>query len=117
MTAVGLAPLSNQLGIIFKSNAASIEDFADMVTQIQISQVYPNPTSDFIHLKFSSDGGGMLSISVFDPLGNRVIYLEPKVYGIGEFDEILDLRGLRKGNYFVQLSSPKHQVTEHFMVY
>ena len=59
----------------------------------------------------------MLSISVFDPLGNRVIYLEPKVYGVGEFMEILDLRGLRKGNYFVQLSSPKHQVTEHFMVY
>ena len=102
---------------IFKSNAASIEDFADMVTQIQISQVYPNPTSDFIHLKFSSDGGGVLSISVFDPLGNRVIYLEPKVYGVGEFMEILDLRGLRKGNYFVQLSSPKHQVAEHFMVY
>jgi hypothetical protein len=80
------------------------------------ASVAPNPTSDFIHMKFSSDGGGKLAISVFDPLGNRVIYLEPKEYGTGEFIEVLDLRGLRKGNYFVQLSSPKYKAAEHFML-
>lgn len=101
---------------IFKTNAASVEDFSDLVTNTQILQVWPNPATDLINIKFHCDGGGKISISVFDPLGNRVFYKEPTEYGVGEFNEMIDLRGLRKGNYFIQISSPMYSSSEHFIL-
>lgn len=101
---------------IFKSNPMGIEDVADMMTQIEISGVWPNPATDFVKVEFVSDGGGKLSLSVYNPLGQRVYYTDPKEYGVGRFEIEIDLRDMRKGNYVVQLNASKKSVSRMLLV-
>jgi hypothetical protein len=96
---------------IFKSNPMGLEDFADLMTQIEISNVWPNPTTGKFKLSFNSDGGGKLGISVYNPLGERVVFHEPKEYGVGRFEIEFDLSGFRKGNYILQLSANQKTVS------
>ncbi len=96
---------------IFKSNPMGLEDFADLMTQIEISNVWPNPTTGKFKLSFNSDGGGKLGISVYNPLGERVVFHEPKEYGSGSFEIEIDLSGFRKGNYIVQLTANQKTVS------
>ncbi len=96
---------------IFKSNPMGLDDFADFMTQIEISEVWPNPSRGKFQVAFNSDGGGRLALSVYNPLGERVYYREPKEYGIGRFEIEIDLQGLRKGNYIVQLSANQKNVS------
>jgi hypothetical protein len=93
-----------------------IEDVADMMTQIEISGVWPNPATDFVKVEFVSDGGGKLSLSVYNPLGQRVYYTDPKEYGVGRFEMEIDLRDMRKGNYVVQLNASKKSVSRLLVV-
>jgi len=96
---------------IFKSNPMGIEDFADMLTQVEISNVWPNPSSGKFQVRFNCDGGGKLALSVFNPLGERVVYLEPKEYGVGSFEVDFDLTGMRTGNYIVQIHANQKTVS------
>lgn len=101
---------------IFKSNPMGIEDIADLMTQIEISGVWPNPATDFVKVEFVSDGGGKLGLSVYNPLGQRVYYFEPKEYGVGKFEIEIDLRDMRKGNYVIQLNANKKSVSRMLVV-
>lgn len=96
---------------IFKNNPVGIDDLADLMTQIEISNVWPNPTTGRFSLSFNSDGGGKLGVAVYNPLGERVIFHEPKEYGVGSFEIELDLSGMRKGNYIVQLTANQKSVS------
>jgi uncharacterized protein (DUF1501 family) len=101
---------------IFKSNPMGIEDIADLMTQIEISGVWPNPATDFVKVEFVSDGGGKLGLSVYNPLGQRVYYIEPKEYGVGQFEVEIDLRDMRKGNYVIQLNANKKSISRMLVV-
>jgi hypothetical protein len=90
---------------IFKNNSASIEDFADFMTQISISNVYPNPAVDHSIVQFRTDGGGKLKLRLFDPLGNLVQEYFDEDFSVGTHEYKLDLRGLKPGNYILQLRS------------
>lgn len=96
---------------IFKSNPMGIDDIADLLTQVEISNVWPNPSNGKFKLSFNCDGGGKLGISVFNPLGERVLYYEPKEYGIGNFEVEFDLTGMRNGNYIVQVHANQKTVS------
>jgi hypothetical protein len=96
---------------IFKNNPMGIDDIADLLTQVEISNVWPNPSNGKFQLSFNSDGGGKLGISVFNPLGERVLYYEPKEYGIGNFEIDFDLTGMRNGNYIVQIHANQKTVS------
>lgn len=97
---------------IFKNNAASIEDFADFMTQISIANIFPNPAMDQSTVQFRTDGGGRLKLRLYDPLGNLVHEYLDEEFSVGTQEYTMDLRGLKPGNYILQLRSNVKSVTE-----
>lgn len=101
---------------IFKNSAANLEDFADFMTQINLRSVYPNPCRGHSTVKYSTDGGGELSLSLYDPMGTRITEFFNKPHQAGEHAYRMDLRGLKSGNYIVQLKSNLKSFTEVIQV-
>jgi len=101
---------------IFKNSAANLEDFADFMTQINLRSVYPNPSRGHSTVNYSTDGGGVLSLSLYDPMGTRITEFFNKPHQAGEHAYRMDLRGLKAGNYIVQLKSNLKSFTEVIQV-
>lgn len=88
---------------IFKSNPAGIEDWADLMSRIQLNDPWPNPARGSCNLSFRTDGGNV-EIKLFDPLGNLLKTPVSSNFPAGEHRVTLNLEGLAPGNYFVQMS-------------
>jgi len=88
---------------IFKSNPAGLEDYLDLVSRISISEPYPNPAIEACKVRISSDGG-QVELKLFDPLGRELRVLLDERVVPGEQEIEVDLRGLRPGNYVLQLA-------------
>jgi uncharacterized protein (DUF1501 family) len=102
---------------IFKNNLAQLEVFADYMTQIAISTVFPNPAHDASRISYRTDGGGKLKLNLFDAMGNKVHEFFHKNHAPGDYEYEMDLRGLRPGNYFVQLNSSIKSASFALMVH
>jgi uncharacterized protein (DUF1501 family) len=97
---------------IFKNSLSTLEDFADYMTQIRMMPVFPNPASEFVLVDFETDGGGELSLNLYDPLGNKIQTVFKRSFAVGMYQERVDLRGLKSGNYILQLSSNVKSTTQ-----
>jgi uncharacterized protein (DUF1501 family) len=91
---------------IFKNNIAKIDAFADYMTQIYLSDVFPNPAKDTSVVRYSTDGGGWLQLRLYHPMGSLVHEYFSKNHAPGAYEYEMNLRGLAPGNYIVQLKSP-----------
>jgi uncharacterized protein (DUF1501 family) len=100
---------------VFKANPAGIEDFADLVSRLYLHDVYPNPAQGEANFRFFTDGGNV-ELCLFDPLGNRIRTMASGKHGMGEHEVRLDVRGLRPGNYFYQLSQGNRKLTKVLVV-
>jgi hypothetical protein len=70
------------------------------------AEVFPNPTSGKLTVKFSSDNEAPCTISVSDLTG-RILKSETHSSVVGENENILDLSGLTKGIYFIRIGNGK----------
>jgi uncharacterized protein (DUF1501 family) len=96
---------------IFKSNPATIEDFADLMSRIELKDPYPNPAYGKTNISFYTDGGNV-ELQMFDALGNMINTLVHNKYSRGEHTQEIQLDGLRPGNYFIQLSQGNRKATK-----
>ena len=71
-------------------------------------EVYPNPTSDFLHIQYNAGQSGILQATVFDVLGHLVVASTP-LYQPN--DAQLDCTSWQAGVYFLQLRDPITQAT------
>ena len=95
---------------IFKGSSVSITDFADMVSRIKLYTPYPNPCEDRAEIKFSTDGG-RITINVYEPMGQLVKVAYSGNVQSCEQVKLIDLTGLRAGNYFVQLQQGSNRTS------
>ena len=69
-------------------------------------KVFPNPTADVLHIRYSADQDGWLEVSVFDVLGHLVVantlLRQPD-------NSQLDCASWQAGVYFLQLRDPATQ--------
>jgi PKD domain-containing protein/metallopeptidase family M12-like protein/type IX secretion system substrate protein len=70
------------------------------------AEVFPNPTSGKVTVKFSSDNESLCTISVSDLTG-RILKSEKYTSVVGDNVRILDLSGFTKGIYFVCIGNGK----------
>ncbi len=101
---------------IFKNSAADLESFADFMTQVSLREVFPNPSNGHSIVRYTTDGGGELALSLFDPMGTRITQFFHKAHSPGDYEYKMDLRGLKPGNYIVQLKSNVKSFTEVIQV-
>ena len=70
--------------------------------------VFPNPTSDLLHIQYSAGQNGALEASVFDILGHLVVSNAPLSQPEGSQ---LDCSAWQAGVYFLLLRDPATQAT------
>jgi len=96
---------------IFKSNPAGLEDWADLMSRIQLSDPFPNPAREQVSIKFYTDGG-KIDLVLFDALGNQIRTLGSGMHTAGEHELTVQISGLAPGNYFVQLGQGNRKATK-----
>jgi len=90
---------------IFKNSMSNIEDFADLVTQIGMDAIQPNPISHEGTLNFSTDSGGFISLNLFNAQGSMIKTFFSKDLSAGSHTYIANFEDIPNGNYILQLSS------------
>ena len=101
---------------IFKNNLSKIDTFADFMTQISLGTIFPNPAKDKAVVSYRTDAGGNLQLRLYDALGRLVYMYFDRSHIAGEYEFEMDLKGLKPGNYMVQLSSPLKSDTQVIQV-
>ncbi len=66
-------------------------------------QVFPNPTTDFLHIQYSADHNSQLEAAVFDVLGHLIV---DQVSLDRPDDSLIDCSTWQAGLYFLQLRDP-----------
>lgn len=100
---------------IFKANKASIEDYVDLVSRISLNNIYPNPAVQNAQISYFTESGHV-KLSVFDATGQLVSVLKDEWHGHGTYVADFNVVGLRKGNYYIQLSQGEKRITEVLLV-
>lgn len=71
-------------------------------------EVFPNPATDFLAVRFSADKGQRLAVNVFDVVGRAMLLNQPLTEPDGS---LIDCRIWQPGVYFVQLLDPSSKAT------
>lgn len=80
------------------------------INNIQVQfDIYPNPTSDVINVKFDLRNSGSYNLSVYDMSGRNVKKISYKAIA-GENHIKTDISGLQNGNYIIRLESGNHVI-------
>lgn len=84
-------------------------------TDVDISQPYPNPATDHISMKISSEKGEMLKIKIFDQMG-RLVY-SAGLQGVnGEETITINTGSFANGVYNMQVSSDRRGSTNRLFI-
>jgi sugar lactone lactonase YvrE len=83
---------------------------------VEISSCFPNPCRTRCRLEYANPRGTPVRLSVFDPLGRKVITLVDRVQEAGRNSVELDLAGLPPGVYFCRLVAGSEDRTVKMML-
>jgi len=95
------------------TNTAAIREFPMPVSAVEL---YPNPSSELSQLNFQLKKSGNVTIELSDVRGRRVKEFLNENRPAGSCSQILDLRGVEKGVYFVGISSGQGKVTRKLLL-
>ena len=84
--------------------------------KIALAQNYPNPFSESTTISYSLLTPGLVTLSVYDLLGNMAIELFNENQAAGEYSIKADLKSLSAGVYFYQLRSGAEQHTKKMII-
>jgi hypothetical protein len=87
----------------------------DLVSRISLNKIYPNPATENTDIEYFTESGNV-KLTVFDAMGQQVAILKEGWHGHGTYTVNFDVRGLRKGNYYVQMSQGEKRQTEVLLV-
>lgn len=76
---------------------------------------YPNPFTKEIQIQYYLHEAENITAILYDAKGQKVMEKEISGNAIGLHEETLNLEKLSKGNYFLQLSSPKGKTTKEIV--
>jgi hypothetical protein len=77
-------------------------------------KLYPNPTSDMLHIAFEAGTAGPLTITIFDVRGVPV--KQWHIQADVQYNTSLPVRDLPAGHYMVNLQGVYKQMTQHIMI-
>jgi hypothetical protein len=100
------------------------KDIKRNVTQVGIKEqsvlnslrVYPNPTSDVLHINYNLNNASNVKIDVVNTHGQIIKSINNSVKSTGIQTEYIDLTGIAKGIYFVQLTTANETKVEKLIV-
>lgn len=78
----------------------AVHQAADLKASLE---VFPQPATNTMHLRFNNKKQAQLSISLMDISGRTVLYLPAQDFAAGQNETTVDLSHLQGGIYFLQL--------------
>ena len=75
-------------------------------------QVYPNPTSTELHVRFNLPNEVEVSIALYDLQGNLILEKKMGNKIAGEHQEKIDLKDLPQGTYFFRITGKQNSITK-----
>ena len=79
-------------------------------------KVYPNPASDNINISFVLPKPSNVSIRIYDMKGREVKLVNHTNKSFGANNTAIDVRGLSKGTYIVNLTAGEHSVSSKIII-
>jgi hypothetical protein len=72
---------------------------------------FPNPTGDFVNLKYFNETPGKIRIHLMDMLGREVRLFSDSFKEIGQIEERFDVTDLNDGLYFIKLDTEQRSIS------
>ena len=95
---------SGMTGVIIVENATSVNNDEITVEDFELKQNYPNPFNPSTKISFVIPTGGLVSLKVFNVLGNEIATLLNDQLFAGAHTVLFNADGLSSGIYFYALT-------------
>ncbi len=83
---------------------------------VDVFDISPNPSSDFINLNFTSNNIQALEVVIFNVVGQLVLQKNIKT-SIGDNNKMIDISSLSGGTYILQLNNKEKSEQKTFIVH
>jgi hypothetical protein len=107
----------------FDVSIVSVEDEDHLISDFQLFQNYPNPFNPITKIKYtipnvtlSKVEGSLVSLKVFDVLGNEIAALVNEEKPAGSYEVEFDASSLSSGIYFYELRTGNHTQAKKMML-
>jgi len=88
----------------------------NIVAQFKLHQNYPNPLNPSTNIKYEIPERSLVTLKVFDVLGNEVTTLVNQIKEAGSYESNFNADGLTSGIYFYQLKAGKFIETKKMIL-
>ncbi|MCB0824434.1 MAG: T9SS type A sorting domain-containing protein [Bacteroidales bacterium] len=86
------------------------------VSNFEVSQVYPNPSSGQVGINLKLDRSSEVSIVIMNVMGQQVQSLNSKAFEAGSHPFNFDVSDLDAGVYYLSVTSGEQQITRKFVI-
>lgn len=101
---------------LFKSGCSASLSTDDILLEKSEIKVYPNPTSDFINIKFFGTNE-VTKITLYNTIGGVVKHITNKTYSSIQHSLKINIQSLPKGNYFIHYQTKSTSKTKKLLKY
>lgn len=122
----GTLYIGTHLSSTFQNHVRNLIAIRDTVTSVgnnekeifnyKLELNYPNPFNALTHIRYSIPQSGMVSLKVYDILGNEVYVLVNNYQSVGKYDFMFEVNNLSSGIYFYQLTSGNYSETKKLIL-
>jgi hypothetical protein len=93
-----------------------VEINLDVPLQLQLYKTFPNPATSRATLRYELPHSGLVRISLYNTLGQRVLDPVNRVMSAGRHQRTLDLNQLGSGLYFIRIETESGSITRKLVV-
>ncbi|MCL4279679.1 MAG: T9SS type A sorting domain-containing protein [Ignavibacteriaceae bacterium] len=100
----------DDIGVFYYTIPTDVSNITEPLYDFSLEQNYPNPFNPSTKIKYSIPSvalsgveGSLVTLKVFDVLGNEVTTLVNEEKPSGEYEVVFDAAGLSSGIYFYKL--------------
>jgi hypothetical protein len=116
VTAVDYAGNNSEVSQKVFALVTDVETGVEIPTVYELGQNYPNPFNPSTVIKFSIPNSGLVSLKVFNILGQEVVTLVNEIKPIGIYEVAFDASNLTTGLYIYRIESGDFTATKKMML-
>jgi hypothetical protein len=116
VTAVDYAGNNSEVSQKVFALVTDVEPGAEIPTVYELGQNYPNPFNPSTVIKFSIPNSGLVTLKVFNILGQEVVTLVNEIKPIGIYEVSFDASNLTTGLYIYRIESGDFTATKKMML-
>jgi hypothetical protein len=111
-----LFDLSDNKFAVIDTTSTFVENESSVVKDYALYQNYPNPFNPTTTISFHIPSKGIIDLSVFNLLGEKVVTLLNDEEDVGDHSIKFDAKSLPSGIYFYRLKSGSHTIVKKMML-